>query len=34
MDAFLASQRERFACGTCGELICVHYGKCRKCTPK
>ncbi len=34
MDAFLASQRERFACGTCAELICVHYGKCLKCSPK
>ncbi|MDD1674658.1 MAG: DUF3795 domain-containing protein [Methanomicrobiales archaeon] len=33
MDAFLASQEEKYRCPHCGALISVHNGKCYRCTP-
>jgi hypothetical protein len=33
MDAFIAQQKQRWTCPECGELICVHRGKCLKCSP-
>jgi hypothetical protein len=31
MDAFLASQREKHCCPSCGDVVCVHDGKCYSC---
>ena len=31
MDAFLASQAERHKCPSCGDVVCVHDGKCYSC---
>ena len=31
MEEFLASERERWICKKCGEIICVHTGKCGGC---
>ena len=31
IDAFLASQREKYRCPQCGEMICIHNGKCYRC---
>ena len=34
MEQFLASQRERFKCPSCGDVVCVHDGKCYSCGKK
>jgi hypothetical protein len=31
IDAFLASQREKYRCPRCGGMICIHNGKCYRC---
>jgi hypothetical protein len=31
MDEFLKSQAEKYRCPTCGDLVCVHDGKCYGC---
>jgi hypothetical protein len=31
MEKFLDSQRERFKCPSCGDVVCVHDGKCYSC---
>lgn len=28
MDSFLQSQSEKYSCPTCGDVVCVHDGKC------
>ena len=31
IDAFLASQKEKYTCPNCGDVVCVHDGKCYAC---
>ncbi len=31
MDVFLERERERWKCPNCGDVLCVHNGKCYKC---
>lgn len=31
MDEFLASQRDKHRCPSCGDVVCVHNGKCYSC---
>ena len=31
MDVFLKDQAEKFRCPTCGDVVCVHDGKCYSC---
>lgn len=31
MDAFLKEQEKKYKCPECGEIICVHNGKCYSC---
>ena len=31
MDAFLKSQVEKYTCPSCGDVLCVHDGKCYAC---
>jgi hypothetical protein len=31
MDGFLKSQAEKYSCPTCGDVVCVHDGKCYSC---
>jgi hypothetical protein len=31
MDKFLASQAEKYRCPNCGDVVCVHDGKCYSC---
>jgi hypothetical protein len=31
MDEFLASQTEKHCCPSCGDVVCVHDGKCYSC---
>ncbi len=31
MTEFLAEQAEKYSCPNCGEVVCVHYGKCYSC---
>jgi len=33
MDAFLVHQAEKYTCGTCGGLLCVHRSRCLSCDP-
>ena len=33
MSAFLAKQTAQWTCPNCGRLLCMHHGKCLKCTP-
>jgi hypothetical protein len=34
MDAFLKSQAEKYTCPSCGDVVCVHDGKCYGCGSK
>jgi hypothetical protein len=34
MDPFLVEQREKYRCGSCGGVICVHDGTCYACGEK
>ena len=34
METFLASQQEKHSCPNCGDVICVHDGKCYSCGNK
>jgi rubrerythrin len=31
MDEFLVSQAEKHRCPSCGDVVCVHDGKCYSC---
>jgi hypothetical protein len=31
LDAFLEREREQWKCPNCGDVICIHNGKCYKC---
>jgi len=31
MDEFLKIQAEKYSCPTCGDVVCVHDGKCYNC---
>jgi 2-iminoacetate synthase ThiH len=32
MDEFLKNQEERHRCPSCGDVVCVHGGKCYSCS--
>ena len=34
MEEFLALEHEKWSCKKCGEIICVHTGKCSGCEAK
>jgi hypothetical protein len=34
IETFLASQQEKYKCPNCGDVICVHDGKCYSCGSK
>jgi hypothetical protein len=34
MESFLASQQEKYKCPNCGDVLCVHDGKCYSCGNK
>jgi len=31
LDEFLVSQQEKYRCPNCGDVVCVHDGKCYSC---
>ncbi|MCW4022625.1 MAG: DUF3795 domain-containing protein [archaeon] len=33
MNAFLESEKEKYTCPTCGEVVCVHTKRCYACNP-